>query len=557
MLSLLIFLPALFAILLWFLPEGKAYRPIALVFATVEFLLSLVMLRQFDPSTPTLQMVEKISWIPQFGINYFIGIDGISLWLVMLTTFLTPVVIMASWTGISEKVRPFHVTLFFLQTATLGTFLAIDSILFYVFFEASLVPMYFMVGVWGGARRIYATLKFFIYTMVGSLMMLLAIIYMMLMTKETLGMMSASLLDFYKLQIPFVAGEFLNPQTLMFAAFSLAFAIKVPMFPVHTWLPDAHVEAPTPGSVVLAAVMLKMGTYGFLRFVIPLFPEASAYWAWLFMGLAVIGIIYGALVAMVQPDIKKLVAYSSVSHMGYVVLGLFALNLYGTTGALYQMLNHGVSTGALFILVGMIYERTHSRNIADYGGLASAMPIFAIFFIIVTMSSIAVPMTNGFVGEFLILMGGFEADHRMGYLAVLGVVLGAVYMLWMVKRVFFGAPGPLVPAVADNHHGHDAQGHDSHGGHAAQSAGHGAHDHGGHAHPLLDLNWREVATLMPLVILVFWMGLFPNHFLKYSEASLNHLINNKSNYQLNVQNSGIEANDVVESVAARTQGSNL
>ena len=521
MLSLLIFLPAIFALLLWVTPNGKWYRPVALVFSLVEFILSLVMLGQFNPGTPALQMVEKMPWVPQFGINYFVAIDGISLWLVMLTTFLTPIVILASWTGIAEKVKGFHVTLFLLQTATLGTFLSIDAILFYTFFEASLVPMYFMVGIWGGTRRIYATMKFFIYTMVGSLLMLVAIIYMMLMTHDALGTMSASLLDFYKLNIPFVAGEFLNPQTLMFAAFCLAFAIKVPMFPFHTWLPDAHVEAPTPGSVVLAAVMLKMGTYGFVRFVLPLFPEATSYWGWLFMLLSVIGIVYGALVAMVQPDIKKLVAYSSVSHMGYVMLGLFALNSYGLTGALYQMLNHGVSTGALFILVGMIYERTHSRQISDYGGLAAAMPIFTICFLIVTLSSIAVPMTNGFVGEFLILLGSYQAQSHFAYVAVTGVVLGAAYMLWMVKRVFFGSNGPLVPAVDDGH------GHGHHGSHSSA----GSHGNS-HAHPLLDLNCREIVTLVPLIILIFWMGLLPNQFLKYSEASIKYLLENKSNYEL-------------------------
>lgn len=525
MLSVLIFLPLVFAAILWVLPLNRWYRTVALGFSLVEFILSLGLLKRFDPGSSGLQLVEKVPWFPQYGVSYFVGVDGLSFWLVLLSTFLTPIVILASWTGIDQRVKGFHVTLFALLTATLGTFLAVDAILFYVFFEASLVPMYFMVGIWGGVRRIYATMKFFIYTMAGSVLMLLAIIYMMLLTQQTLGSMSASLLDFYKLEIPFVAGELLNPQTLMFAAFSLAFAIKVPMFPVHTWLPDAHVEAPTPGSVVLAAVMLKMGTYGFLRFVIPLFPEASQHWAWLMMGLAVVGIVYGALVALVQPDIKKLVAYSSVSHMGYVVLGIFALNTYGLTGALYQMLNHGVSTGALFILVGMIYERTHSRQISDYGGLAAAMPIYTIFFVLFTMSSIAVPLTNGFVGEFLILLGGFEADVRMGAIAALGVVLGAAYMLWMVKRVFFGPAGKLVPAVADAHH------HDSHGATSGVSPSHG--EHGG-AHPLADLSLREILTLCPLAVLVLWMGIFPQHFLRFSQSSLDHLINTKNNYQLSV-----------------------
>jgi NADH-quinone oxidoreductase subunit M len=501
LLSLITFLPLVFAILLLVVPSTQncLIRWSALVFTLAEFGLSLFMLSKFQKGTAALQFVERIPWVPELGVSYFLGIDGISLWLVILTTFLVPIIVVGSWSAINTKVKGFHVSLLILETAMLGSFLAMDAILFYVFFELSLVPMYFMVGIWGGARRIYATVKFFIFTMVGSLMMLLAIIYLMFATHDTMGAFSASVLDFYELKIPFVAGDFMNPQTLLFFAFSLAFAIKVPMFPLHTWLPDAHVEAPTPGSVILAGVMLKMGTYGFMRFVIPLFPEAAEYWAWLFLFLGVIGIIYGALVAMVQPDIKKLVAYSSVSHMGYVMIGLFALNMYGLTGGLYQMLNHGISTGALFLLVGMIYERTHSREISQYGGLAKAMPIFAILFVIVTMSSIAVPMTNGFVGEFLILLGTFQANKIFGALAVTGVVLGAAYMLWMVKRVFFGPAGPL---VADAHH------------------------------PLHDVNLREMLVMAPLVVMIFWMGLFPNHFLDWSKPSIDNLVKTRDSYRL-------------------------
>ena len=378
LLTLVTFLPTIFALLLCAIPAflpasmGSAppanprmgwVRPVSLVFALIEFVVSMVILAHFNPSSAALQMSINQSWIPEFGISYFLGIDGLSLWLVMLTTFLTPLVILASWNSIDKKPIGFHASIFVLQTSMIGSFLAMDAILFYVFFELSLVPMYFMIGIWGGTRRIYATVKFFIYTMFGSLMMLLAIIYLMFAARDTVGQFTANLLVLYQLKLPFIAGELMNPQTLLFFAFSLAFAIKVPMFPVHTWLPDAHVEAPTPGSVILAGVMLKMGSYGFLRFVIPLFPEASEHFAWVFLFLGVIGIIYGALVAMVQPDIKKLVAYSSVSHMGYVMIGLFAMNIYGVTGSLYQMLNHGVSTGALFLLVGMIYERTHSREI--------------------------------------------------------------------------------------------------------------------------------------------------------------------------------------------------
>lgn len=501
LLSAVVFLPLLFALILTLWPKERSLRPLALGFSMIEFAVSLVILQRFAPGSAELQLVEQYPWIERFGITYFFGIDGLSLWLVLLTTFLTPIIILGSWSAIETRVKGFHVSLFVLQTAMLGTFLAMDAIFFYLFWELSLVPMYFMIGIWGGARRIYATVKFFIYTMAGSVLMLIAIIYMMFLTQEGLGTMSASLLDFYKLDIPFIGNQFFSLQTLLFFAFALAFAIKVPVFPFHTWLPDAHVEAPTPGSVILAGVMLKMGTYGFLRWTIPLFPEAATYWAWLFLLVGVIGIVYGALVAMVQPDIKKLVAYSSVSHMGYVLIGLFTFNEFGVGGGLYQMLNHGISTGALFLLVGMIYERTHSREISRYGGLAGVLPVFTICFFIITMSSIAVPLTNGFVGEFLILLGTFKAEEVFAYVAVSGVVLGAVYMLWMFKRVFFGEKGEL---VKDEHH------------------------------PLHDLNFREIAVMVPLIIMVFWMGLFPNHFLDYSKPSIDHVVKNMNNYTLTV-----------------------
>jgi NADH-quinone oxidoreductase subunit M len=501
LLSAIVFLPMLFALVVAVWPNQRTLKPLALGFSLIEFALSMGLLYYFDRSSAGLQLVERYPWIERFGISYFLGVDGISLWLVILTTFLTPVVLLGAWNSIEDRVRGFLASVFILQSAMMGTFLAMDAIFFYLFWELSLVPMYFMIGIWGGARRIYATVKFFIFTMVGSVLMLVAIIYMMFLTNEAFGTMSASLLDFYRLDIPFISGQVLSPQTLMFAAFALAFAIKVPVFPFHTWLPDAHVEAPTPGSVILAGVMLKMGTYGFMRWVMPVFPEATVHYAWLFMLIAVIGIIYGALVAMVQPDIKKLVAYSSVSHMGYVLLGLFALNEFGVTGALFQMLAHGVSTGALFLLVGMIYERTHSREISRYGGLAAVLPLFSIAFFIVTLSSIAVPMTNGFVGEFLILLGAFKANSVWGYLAVSGVVLGAVYMLWMFKRVFFGPKGEL---VKDEHH------------------------------PLKDLSVREMVILAPMIILVFWMGLYPASFLDYSKASIDHFVKNQAHYELTV-----------------------
>ena len=527
LLSVLVFLPVIFALVVCAIPAGRLLRPVALGFSLIQFVVSLVVLGRFDTNIIELQMVEKFDWVKSFGISYFLGIDGISVWLVMLTTFMLPIMILGSWDSIEKKVKGFLSCLFLLQSAMLGTFLAMDTILFYVFWELSLVPMYFIVGIWGGSRRIYATVKFFIFTMAGSVLMLVAIIYMMQLTGENAGGMSASLLDFYNLNIPFVAGKFLSPQTLLFFAFATAFAIKVPVFPLHTWLPDAHVEAPTPGSVVLASVMLKMGTYGFIRFAIPLFPDAAQYWGWLFMLIGVVGIIYGALVAMVQTDIKKLVAYSSVSHMGYVIIGMFALNAAGVTGSIYQMLNHGISTGALFLLVGMIYQRTHSREIGQYGGLASALPIFTIFFFIVTLSSIAVPMTNGFVGEFLILLGTFETSMGFAIAAVFGVVLGAAYMLWMFKRVFFGAPGPLVAASVE-----------------------GAElPEGASTEKLEDMSWREIAVMTPLVVLIFWMGLFPKHFFKYSEVSVAHFVSNVSHYQLAIHDPAKDA-----AVVARFEG---
>lgn len=506
-LSTLIFLPIIFALILAAWPQKSTIRHLALGFSIIQFLVSLVMLNGFDSNSSALQFVENYAWIERFGIGYFVGIDGISVMLVVLTTFLMPIMILGSWKSIEDRVKGFHIALFILQTAMIGSFLALDAVLFYVFWELSLVPMYFIVGIWGGARRIYATVKFFIYTMAGSVLMLLAIIFMMRLTPEvTGGNISASLLDFYKLKIPFVAGEFFTAQTLLFFAFAVAFAIKVPLFPLHTWLPDAHVEAPTPGSVVLAGVMLKMGTYCYLRWVLPLFPEASEHFAWLFVVLGVVGIVYGALVAMIQPDVKKLVAYSSVSHMGYVIVGIFVMNSFGVNGALYQMLNHGISTGALFLLIGMIYERTHTREIAKYGGLASAMPNYTIAFIIVTMSSIAVPLTNGFIGEFLILMGTFKYNPWVAAVAVTGVVFGAAYMLWMVKKVFFGPKGEVVTESEKDSH-----------------------------HALHDLSVREFVVLAPLVVMIFWMGVFPNHFMDFSKKSIDHLLANKQNYSLEVK----------------------
>ncbi len=510
MLSALTFLPVVFALLIIFNPQEKITSKLALVFSGLLFVLSLVLLYNFNPNTSDLQFVEKSAWIPQLGIQYFLGIDGISLWLVMLSNFLLPLVIIGSLKSIKVKVKSFYAALFLLQASMIGSFLSLDLILFYIFFESSLIPMALMIGIWGGDKKVYASFKFFIYTMFGSVFMLASIICLMLLNKSATGEFSSSVLDLYRIDIAFVDGRFFSTQTLLFLGFAIAFAIKVPMFPLHTWLPDAHVQAPTPGSVILAGVMLKMGTYGFLRFAIPLFPDASSQLSWVFSFLAVIGIIYGALVAMVQTDIKKLVAYSSVSHMGYIILGMFAFNEIGLTGGLYQMLNHGISTGALFFLVGMIYDRTHTREISAYGGLAKVLPIYTIFFLIITFSSIAVPLTNGFVGEFYILLGAYINEPFWGALAILGVVLGATYMLWMVKKVFFGATNPNLVAMN-----------------------------------LKDITISEYCVLVPLVVFVFWMGIFPGHFLKYSEQSLSNLSNNINNYELKIADDFVKSKELI------------
>lgn len=510
LLSALTFLPVVFALVIIFNPQEKITSKLALVFSGLLFTLSLVMLYNFNPETSALQFVEKSPWIPQLGIHYFLGVDGISLWLVMLSNFLLPLVIIGSMNSIKTKVRSFYAALFLLQASMVGSFLSLDLILFYVFFESSLIPMAMMIGIWGGDKKVYASFKFFIYTMFGSVFMLASIICLMLLNKTVTGELSSNVLDLYRIDIAFVDGRFFSTQTLLFLGFAIAFAIKVPMFPLHTWLPDAHVQAPTPGSVILAGVMLKMGTYGFLRFAIPLFPDASSQMSWAFSFLAVIGIIYGALVAMVQTDIKKLVAYSSVSHMGYIILGLFAFNEIGLTGGLYQMLNHGISTGALFFLVGMIYDRTHTREVSAYGGLAKILPIYTIMFLIITFSSIAVPMTNGFVGEFYILLGAYMNEPLWGALGVLGVILGATYMLWMVKKVFFGETNANLVAMN-----------------------------------LKDITRSEYCVMVPLVVFVFWMGLFPGHFLQYSKQSLVNLSENINNYELKIADEVIESNELI------------
>jgi len=409
------------------------------------------------------------------------GIDGISLFLILLTTFLTVVSILSSWTAVREKVKGFMISMLLLETGMIGVFVALDLFLFYVFWEAMLIPMYFLIGIWGGPRKIYATIKFVLFTLFGSLLMLVAIIVLYFLQHSYTGVYTFNLLEMYKVVLPY------GSQFWLFYAFALAFAIKVPLFPFHTWLPDAHVEAPTAGSVILAGVLLKMGTYGFLRFCLPLFPDAYQSAIPLISILALIGIIYGAMVAMVQKDVKSLVAYSSVSHLGFVMLGLFALNVQSVQGGILQMINHGISTGALFLLVGMIYERRHSRLIDDFGGVAKVMPVFAGFFMIVTLSSIGLPGTNGFIGEFLIILGAFKSNMVYAILAALGVILAAIYMLWMYQRVFFGK----VDKPANE--------------------------------KLLDLNLREKLILVPLVILIFWIGLYPKPYLSKMEKSVTSL----------------------------------
>ena len=472
-LSLLLAIPMVGAAILVLCPrrQTKALFALALLAGGINFLWSLEILNLFDKTKAEMQLVERIPWMPGFGIEYIVGVDGISLFLVLLTTLLMPIAILASW-SVKEKVKEFLIFMLLLETGLLGAFVALDLFLFYVFWEVMLVPMYFLIGVWGGTRRIYAALKFVIFTMAGSLLMLIAIIYLAMRHAQVEQALTFDLLKLYDLHLP------LNEQTWLFAAFALSFAIKVPLFPFHTWLPDAHVEAPTAGSVILAGVLLKLGTYGFLRFAMPLFPDAALAAAPYITALAVIGIIYGAVVAMMQTDIKKLVAYSSVSHLGFVMLGLFAFNMQGIQGAIYQMLNHGLSTGALFLLVGMIYERRHTRLIEAFGGLWKQMPIFSALFMIITFSSIGLPGLNGFVGEFLILLGAFAATPRWTAAAATGVILGAIYMLWMYRRVIFGPLTDPENAKLD------------------------------------DLGVRERIILAPILALVLLMGIYPQPFLQ-------------------------------------------
>ncbi len=485
LLSIIIFLPLLGVIAIALLRRlgPSAIKCIALAIGLLTFVISLGLYTGFDTDIAGIQpkFEQNRTWIQGLGVNYHIGIDGISLWLVLLTTFLTPVCILAAWNSVEKGLSGFLMSLLALETGMLGVFCALDLFLFFVFWESMLIPMYFLIGIWGGERRIYATVKFVLYTMAGSALMLVGILYLYFQNDN-----SFALLTLYEKAS---TGTFQHAN-LLFLAFFIAFAIKVPLFPFHTWLPDAHVEAPTVGSVILAGVLLKMGTYGIVRFCLPLFPEAAVTYTPLIATLAVIGIIYGALVAMVQPDLKKLVAYSSVSHLGFVVLGLFSAHHAGIQGGVLQMINHGLSTGALFLLVGMIYERRHSRMIVDFGGLAKKMPIFATLFMIATLSSIGLPGLNGFVGEFMILLGSFVSgafSKVYVVLAATGVILAAIYMLWMFQRVMFGTPDKINAALPD-------------------------------------LTARELIVLLPLMLFIVWIGVYPKPFLSRMEKSVDVVV---------------------------------
>ena len=478
-LSLVTFLPLAGALLLIFLPAERTrlVRSFALGVAVLTFLLSLVLYFGFDSGTASPQFVEQRAWLGR-GIQYHLGIDGISLFLVLLTTFLMPAALLASWSGIGQRVKEFSFFMLFLETGLIGVFVSLNLFLFYVFWEAMLIPMYFIIGIWGGRRRVYATLKFVLFTMFGSLLMLVAILVLYVQYHRATGAYSFSIFDYYGLSL---GG---GTQTWLFLAFALAFAVKVPLFPLHTWLPDAHVEAPTPGSVILAAVLLKMGAYGFIRFALPFFPDATRrFLPWLSL-LAAVGIIYGGLMALVQKDMKSLVAYSSVSHMGLIMLAVFSFNFEAMEGAIFQMLNHGLSTGALFLCVGILYERSHTRQIKDFGGVVRRMPVFSALFLIIMLSSMGLPGLNGFIGEILCFFGIFTSNRALAVPAVATGVLSAAYLLWLFQRVMHG---PIV---------HEP------------------------VRAFRDIGKRELAFLVPVIVLMFWMGIFPGSFLRKMDASV-------------------------------------
>lgn len=481
--SLVTFFPLLGILVLLFVDrqQTRTIKLVGVITSLATFVLSLHLYFHFDSQVAGFQFVQQFIWIGGLNISYHVGIDGLSLLMILLTTFLTPLALLGTWNSIEQRIREYTMMILLLETGMIGVFASLDLFLFYIFWEAMLIPMYFIIGLWGGPDRVYAAVKFFLYTLFGSLLMLVAIIALGYSASLVPGgAFTTNLVSLYGVasRLPVAL------QLWMFLAFALSFAIKVPLFPFHTWLPDAHVQAPTAGSVILAGVLLKMGTYGFIRFCVPLFPDATIVIAPYISVLAVVGIVYGALVSMVQTDIKKLVAYSSVSHLGFVVLGIFAMTEEGMQGAIIQMVNHGLSTGALFLLVGMIYDRVHTRTIADFGGVAKLMPVFASFLMIISLSSIGLPGLNGFVGEFLVLLGTFKSslldNHAFAAFAALGVIFSAVYLLWMYQRVMLG---PVREGGLYN------------------------------GHTLTDLNKREIATLVPIVIFVVWIGVYPATFL--------------------------------------------
>ena len=484
LLSLILFTPLAGALILLFVNKQneQALRWIANLFALAGFLVSLPLWFSYDSINPEFQFVERLQWIPSIGAEYFLGVDGFSALMTLLATLMGVIAVLSSWTAITERVKEYYIFLLVLQTGMIGAFVSLDFLLFFLFWEVMLVPMYFLIRIWGSDRRLYSAIKFFLYTLVGSVVMLLGILALYFYNYNTTGVYSFDITQFQKLNLPF------NLQWWIFLAFFLGFAIKVPMFPFHTWLPDAHTDAPTAGSVILAAVLLKMGTYGFIRFSLPMLPEATRHFVPYVAFLCIVGIVYGALVAMAQRDWKRLVAYSSVSHMALVMLGMFALNPVGIRGSIIQQINHGISTGALFLLVGVVYERRHTRQISEYGGLSKVMPVYAAIFLLMTMSSIGLPALNGFIGELLILQGVFVASRMWAAFAASGIVLGAAYMLWLYQRTMFGK----IENPKNEH--------------------------------LHDLNAREFATFMPLIALAVWIGLYPTPFLNRLNTSVDRVI---------------------------------
>ncbi len=477
LLSVLIFFPVLGGISLLFVERKiETVRLVALVVSLFELLFVLPIFFLFDKGTHLMQFREQHDWITALYINYALGIDGISVLFVLLTALITVLCVLVSWESIQDKAKEFYIALLVLEGAMMGVFCALDFFLFYVFWEAMLIPMFLIIGVWGGPNRLYATIKFFLYTLGGSLLMLVGIILLYLAGGRTFDVLALAGQAYpFKLQL------------LVFWLFFAAFAVKVPMWPVHTWLPDAHTEAPTAGSVILAGVLIKMGAYGFLRFSLPILPQATMAMLTPMLVLSVIAIVYGALICLAQTDLKRLVAYSSVSHMGFVTLGLFALNQQGLEGSILQMINHGLVTGALFLAIGIVYERTHTREIAAYGGLATTMPIFAGFFMVFTLAAVGLPGTNGFIGEWLILLGAFRSQPVYAVIAATGLILGAWYMLWLYQRIFFNEVGEQVKSLSP-------------------------------------LNTREIVTLAPLVLLIFWIGIYPDALLDFLRVSVSHLV---------------------------------